>query len=231
MAIFQYPFAINGDRNTALPNAASLTGLVSFQEGFTPIYETLPSLGGQFIQRRDFNEIVYRICAGVNTLDAQGNKILENSSTAIGEFKLGQIFYYVANDNIYLLIDKTGVTKESTIIDLIDAGRVKNITPLGQGQSWQRFDDSREIGTIYTNTTGRAIAVFAYIQMSGTIGGTAGVGLYVYQGDFTGNCSYAPLYNASSSYGCVAGVIPAGAQYRVASFVTTASVTFWRELR
>ena len=166
MAIFQYPFAEDGDRNTDLPNAASPTGLVSFKEGFTPIYETLPSLGGQYIQRRDFNEIMHRICEGVNTLETliptatAGVKILADLATAIGDdFQAGTIYYALNNKNEYLLTDTTSVSATDTITDLITAGKVENITPLGQGQTWHNMAGERLNNTLYTNTGGRAMLV------------------------------------------------------------------------
>ena len=226
MAIFQYPFAKDGDRNTDLPNGASLTGLVSFQEGFTPIYETLPSLGGQYIRRRDFNEIVYRICAGVNTLDGQGNKILADLTTAIGEFKLGQTFYCPANENIYLLVDNASITEESTLGDLVSAGKVKNITPLGQGQTWQNMAASRALGVTYTNTTGRAIALSVSTLTRGE--GRCGI---IINGGIINKGVFAPGPNVNTSN---AAIIPNGATYSAVltgELVDVPGALLWYELR
>ncbi len=92
---------------------------------------------------------------------------------------------------------------------------------LGVGQTWQNVAGSRVIGTTYTNTTGRPIAVLVVNQ------GTAAVqALTLTVG---GVVAARGVNNSSTFENCVTGIVPVGATYVVSG--TSASVTNWSELR
>lgn len=90
---------------------------------------------------------------------------------------------------------------------------------LGVDQTWQVLSGSRALGTTYTNTTGKPIAVAVGISAAGQ--GSSAV-LYVDNQVVDSTASYAAIDV------WVKGVIPVGATYRVASGSTLAA---WRELR
>ena len=96
----QYEFAKDGDRNTELPNANAQDNSVSFQSGFTLPYELNPANGGKNIERKDMNEILFRICNAINNTAENIDKW-----TKIANVNLNSIIErgaYVPADNQYI---------------------------------------------------------------------------------------------------------------------------------
>ena len=101
---------------------------------------------------------------------------------------------------------------------------VKDITPIGVGQTWQDVLVSRAFGVTYTNSTGRTII----IAISGTNAGgnrsfniTIG-GVLTYTSTASGNVDY------------TAGIliaIPNGVEYILGTNTGTPTLTSWFELR
>lgn len=90
--------------------------------------------------------------------------------------------------------------------------------PLGQGQTWQDVTASRSVGTTYTNSTGRPIAIFINFTDVGTTGNMIIDGL-----------NFGLLDNGSTSRQQIGGiVIPASSTY---SITGVATVNKWMELR
>lgn len=56
----QTPFANSGDRKP-ISQSQSADGSVSWEKGFTSLYALAPQDGGKFIDRQEFNQIVYEI--------------------------------------------------------------------------------------------------------------------------------------------------------------------------
>lgn len=89
--------------------------------------------------------------------------------------------------------------------------------PIGEGQQWQKV--IRSAGTLYTNTTGRAIAVSVR-----SIGYNTGVTLYC---DETVISQNGQAGGEGNDWNSVFGIIPAGSIYRIAN--VRGSLT-WMEL-
>lgn len=95
---------------------------------------------------------------------------------------------------------------------------------LGVGQTWQdvKTTPGRVIGTPYTNTTGRPIAVGITVTINNTASLTTltvnGIVISAVNGTSTGVYTF-----------WLSGIIPAGASYTLNS--TTATLTTWAELR
>lgn len=94
---------------------------------------------------------------------------------------------------------------------------------IGAGnQSWQDLAGSRALGTTYTNSTGRPIAVIIGVSQS-----TQGFGLQI----FIGSASYnAHQQNNGSSSGSASFIVPNGSTYRV-SAQSGQTLDNWLELR
>ncbi len=96
---------------------------------------------------------------------------------------------------------------------------------LGVGQSWGDYSGNRQIGTGYTNATGKAIEVFCSCVLP--ISGTSSVSLEVNGLVISQSAATSPGGNIR---GNVSGIIPAGASYKVITSNTT-DVRIWVELR
>ena len=98
----------------------------------------------------------------------------------------------------------------------------------GIGQTWQTLTGSRAFSTVYTNSTGKPIAVSASVYgtvanstvyMSWTIGGVVQIG---------GNG--APTHAVPTDTTITAfAIVPPGVTYQL--LVTNAGLNFWQELR
>ncbi|SKC78237.1 hypothetical protein SAMN05445504_2361 [Burkholderia sp. CF099] len=94
----------------------------------------------------------------------------------------------------------------------------------GLGQSWQNVSASRAIGTTYTNSTGKAIAVSASMTSTSTqntatitVGGVT----------INGSSNYAAGAPASSVF----AIVPPGISYQVNQTAGTATLVSWSECR
>lgn len=95
---------------------------------------------------------------------------------------------------------------------------------LGVGQTWQDVLSTRNVGTTYTNSTGKPIMIF--IQNSSPGSGTSASTLTI-NGVQLGTIASGTL-NVQTMGGSI--LIPAGATYSVA-FTGTGSIAIWKELR
>lgn len=108
--------------------------------------------------------------------------------------------------------------------------------PLGQGQTWIDVTSSRAIGTTYTNTTGRAIAVSALVncgnQNSRVRISCDGSAVNIQEVQGTGGGS-----DTTTKALGVFAIIPAGSTYSVTADIVasggtgTFTVGLWKELR
>jgi len=110
------------------------------------------------------------------------------------------------------------MTLNSSSVETINATTVNADNLLGQGQTWQDVKSSRVDGTIYTNTTGRPIAMFV------TGNDTADLLLYV-DGVVAGR-SYDNIGGNMAYLFCI---IPNGSTYKITSGGTDTAE--WSELR
>lgn len=99
--------------------------------------------------------------------------------------------------------------------------------PLGQDQTWQNVTSSRELGTTYTNTTGRAIFVAVRSNRVGEGGGNivlnvSGITVSSFDSGQVSMMSTYPFYT-------VCAIVPSGNTYYVSS--GGAGVNVWMELR
>ena len=98
------------------------------------------------------------------------------------------------------------------------------VVPLGVGQTWQTVTGSRALGTVYTNTTGRPIAVSVYFYSAD---GSREAVLKVAGLEISAAQATTGIDRIS-----VSGVVPAGATYEVfVRFGSTQTLDYWRELR
>jgi carbonic anhydrase len=101
------------------------------------------------------------------------------------------------------------------------AGTIATVAGVGDTQTWQNVAASRVLGTTYTNSTGRPIAVS--VQIAATTNGTSTIvvaGVTV--------CSTVALANAGIG---MSTIVPAGATYVVDNNQASKSINVWAELR
>ena len=122
------------------------------------------------------------------------------------------------------LVDMTGLANDvaglsglPTDMAALSANKLDKSAAFTQDQTWQT--PSRVAGTIYTNTTGRAITVSASHSQNGSWSEIKG---YVNDVVITGTGGY---YTTVSS-GSITFIVPNGSTYTV-----TGNVAAWRELR
>ncbi len=97
-------------------------------------------------------------------------------------------------------------------------------TGIGNGQTWQNVTASRALGTIYTNTTGRTIAVEVSVTYTGGAADlTASVGGGAVKISGSGTAAV-PRINSSV-------IVPPGAAYLFAVSGGTGALNIWSELR
>lgn len=139
MAIFDTLFAENGIRNN-IPTSEQQTGVLSVETGWTQEYAKNPLMGGKFVKLGDMNAIIHDTQKGVNDLEIQLNRRIDNLSGGIQiiqslndilpTISLGTQFYCVENENMYLLINNSSlIVGTSTLEIAINTNSVKNITP------------------------------------------------------------------------------------------------------
>ena len=114
----------------------------------------------------------------------------------------------------------------STVIDgtagiTYPGGTVATVAGVGDTQTWQNVAASRALGTTYTNSTGRPIAVS--VQIAATTNGTNSI---VVSGVTV--CSTVSLANAGIG---MSTIVPSGATYVVDNNQASKSIGFWAELR
>jgi hypothetical protein len=91
---------------------------------------------------------------------------------------------------------------------------------IGVGQTWQAFTSpTRQLGTTYTNNTGKPIFVSVYLGSGPALGTTLTIGGVAVDSAFT---------SASVNNG-VGGIVPNGTSYIINA--SGATVAFWAELR
>lgn len=95
---------------------------------------------------------------------------------------------------------------------------------IGEGQTWQNMTASRAVGTTYTNTTGRSIAVF----INTTNGTSAAYNSITVSGLVIGNGSSQQGGGPVMSHSFI---VPAGATYSITPSVGTSVINNWSELR
>lgn len=99
--------------------------------------------------------------------------------------------------------------------------------PLGVGQTWQSV--SRNIGTSYTNTTGRPIMVSATFWVNNT---ASGPDISLVIGGLEVSSYYTGSLSDISEGVSLQGIVPAGSSYRVqSSGPAQFSMAYWVELR
>lgn len=152
-----------------------------------------------------------------------GNLRVMNST---GTSTVNPISQNAATDAISKKIDTASVvqtTGSSTTSIMSQKAATDNM--LGVGQSWGDYSGSRQLGTSYTNATGKAIEVFCSCVLP--ISGTSSVSLEVNGTVVSQSAATSPGGNIR---GNVSAIIPAGASYKVTTSNTT-DVRIWVELR
>lgn len=104
-----------------------------------------------------------------------------------------------------------------------------SVVPIGVGQTWQDVKASRALGTTYTNTTGKTIAVSISCSNAGSSGAT-GFGITV-NGVALGYTYIIQQTGAGNYYTQAFAIVPNGATYTTASSAISATLTQWAELR
>jgi len=97
------------------------------------------------------------------------------------------------------------------------------MSSIGYSQTWQTVTGSRALSTTYTNTTGRPILVIV-----GTTSGTINAA-----NTLTINSVAVSIYNQAGSVtgGFTIGIVPPYGTYSCTQTGTSASITYWVELR
>lgn len=120
---------------------------------------------------------------------------------------------------LYGAVVNTGSVNIDNLADRIAALEARQLG-LGDGQAWQDMTASRAVGTTYTNTTGRTIALSIFGVM--TTGNIASI--------YIGLLQVASILNSGAEQISLTAIVPAGATYRLTSSNTPSSLS-WRELR
>lgn len=147
---------------------------------------------------------------GTITINVPSGGIYANGVSALSSLVLTQ------GQSITLMFDGSNYLQSSY-----------SVQSVGIGQTWQDVTASRASGTIYTNTTGKPIAV----MISGTTTASGqGVSSFTVNGTtiFNGNTSTQASASAFKS-GSGAFIVPAGATYSATFSFNTG--TLWAELR
>jgi hypothetical protein len=92
---------------------------------------------------------------------------------------------------------------------------------LGSNQTWQDVTSSRQLGTTYTNTTGKPI----YISFYGSSNASTDFQIYI------NGTLYVILNEGSNHWGGASAIIPNGATYKCQITSGTPSLNKWSELR
>jgi len=100
---------------------------------------------------------------------------------------------------------------------------VKDIQPIGVGQTWQDVTSQRELDVEYTNDTDRSIMVSVRAG-DPAVGGW--IELFVNDVRISGN--YQTIENGGTAY--ISGIVPPGATYRVLNSPDS-ELNYWSELR
>jgi phage-related tail fiber protein len=180
------------------------------------------------------NSLVYATRDWVNTYYIPRTDIVDNLTTNDASKPVSAKQVKVLQDN---KLDKTTVASDSVagIVKLLndlttggtdkaltaEQGKILNAAMFGVRQTWQDVKSSRASGTIYTNSTGRAICVYieavsssdAYETQTVVVGGAT-----LSSGDL-GIIGMKPI---------ISFIVPNGSTY---SFTTTISILRWSELR
>jgi hypothetical protein len=110
------------------------------------------------------------------------------------------------------------VYSRTEVDDLIAAGTAQ----LGVGQSWQDVTASRDVGTIYTNTTERPIYVSVGAKETGTT-------TWVLEVDGVQVSEFGVYEFGTGSF---SAIVPVGSTYRLyRSSGSTGGIRYWSELR
>lgn len=118
------------------------------------------------------------------------------------------------------LPDNSVLTADIADAQITAAKLATAVLPLGVGQTWQDVTSTRALSTTYTNSTGRPIAASIF----GTCNQDNSFVLTVGGITLNGSAAYATV---KGTY--VAGIIPPGATYSVAT--TGGTLINWCELR
>lgn len=170
------PFAINGDR-TPFSYEVNVDGLLSWLGGYPIDYALKPEEGGRYIERAEFNEILYLLSSLL--LKLQNNSLNSNDINDITNSlnnKLDARIYYndknyfvTTNTNQYINSEKTfnvtpkAINNPSDPNHLVRKGYVDNylVQGLGVGQRYYNFNTGQRIlNEVYTNTTKKPILWF-----------------------------------------------------------------------
>lgn len=143
----------------------------------------------------------------VNYTRADGTPIaLANSSVTTAKLAVTN-----AADGVVVL---DGTAK----LPAVDGSQLTNISGLGVGQTWQDVKTSRAINTLYTNSTGKPIAV----QIE--LGSTNGTQSFEVAG-----AQVLPESSLTQPFYSV--IVPTGATYKMAVVAGTPTINLWVELR
>lgn len=98
--------------------------------------------------------------------------ILQDLNSKLTSLAIGNVFYCLANENQYLLVNNIGLTENSTLQDAIDTNSVKNMTPQKFGSVWVNFSTNKSFNTNakYKNNTNYNIYVIFSSQTTSSSG-------------------------------------------------------------
>lgn len=173
------PFAINGDR-TPFSYEVNVDGLLSWLGGYPINYALKPEEGGRYIERAEFNEILYLLSSLL--LKLQNNSLNSNDINDITNSlndKLDARIYYndknyfvTTNTNQYINAKKTFNVTPACINnpveanDLVRLGYFNANLGIGYNQKWYDVRNQRNLDVTYTNNTNKPIQVYVSVYHS-----------------------------------------------------------------
>lgn len=251
---FKIPFASSGDQST-VPDS-DLAGSVNFTDGYTPDYQADPSLdpNAKLIERDKFNFLMNKITGAVGEIQRQGTA---DWYADLAPYDLNtEVFHNgkhwrstIANNSATpgtgpewldvtpgtaAAMDAANPAEAQALVSLTKVitpgtlGDALNAHVLGMGQTWQNVTASRAADVMYTNTTGRAIAVSIWAE--GTTASTGNSASFLVDGV---PIYASPAYSAATSFVLNNVVVPNGATYRLdnGGFTAITNINSWVELR
>jgi len=161
-------------------------------------------------------------------------KLINGNDPAPGDIQVGDRMTVLvdATNSRFVLLNpaSTRLTEQLVPAATQTGAAINRAQAFGLGQTWQDVGSSRAIGTTYTNSTGRPIAVSVtgnvasntapYVTMRATVGG---MGTPIIDSRYIGT--------NTGNYGHVWFIVPDGTTYRVNGGGALTGFSYWQELR
>lgn len=226
---FAEPWAKNATSSyitTPIPEFTSSGTVASQDLGFPPATATPIGAGGVPPAIGDFNGVLQYITLWLQWLQGGGPVSYDAGySASIGGYPKGATLGNASSVGSFWISTADNNTSDPDTGGANWIAFPQALILGGTAQSLQNMTASRAINTVYTNTTGRPIAVNVFGNSTSSAGDTLSLtinGTVAYIGTST---------NAADEGEAVFGIVPIGATYELSNFAGTFTLENWNELR